>query len=263
VTNASAKLEIEALTGIPLVKQGDDLALLLINALKHIKLPTNGDVLVIAQKIVSKAEGRTIALQDITPTERAIELAAITGKDPSLVQLVLQESKRVVRAVPGVLIVEHKLGLIHANAGIDNSNVGADNSVLLLPEDPSASARQIAQSLSSKLGTELPVIINDSSGRAWRNGVVGMAIGCAGIMPVWDRRGTLDLHDRAMEVTEVGAADELAAAASWLMGQGDEGIPAVLIREAFAGDRAAGRIALDDRRGILPILRNQDQDLFR
>ena len=256
-------MRIEALSAIPLVKQGDDLATLLGDALKRLDPPSDNDALVVAQKIVSKAQGRTVALNTITPSKRATELARTTHKDPRFVEAVLRESKQVIRVAPNVLIVEHKLGFIYANAGIDHSNVGTDDDILLLPEDPDASARYIAQSLCEIFDVELPVIINDSSGRPWRNGVVGMAIGCAGVKPLWDRRGALDLAGKALEVTEVGVADELAATASWLMGQGNEGLPAVLIRDAFKGTRADARVTLKDTRGIASILRSPDKDLFR
>lgn len=259
----SVKLCVEAIDALPRIHKGDDIAALLQDALQQLAPLANGDVLVLAQKIISKAEGRTVSLASVKPSQRARELAQITAKDARFVELVLRESKSVVRTGANLLIVEHKLGFIHANAGIDHSNVSEEDSVLLLPKDPSASARLIAKSLSKSSNVELPVIINDSSGRPWRKGVVGMAIGCAGVQSLWDRRGALDLDSRPLNITEVGAADELATMASWLMGQGDEGLPAVLIRGALLGVRAKARIPLEDTGGMAPVLRSADEDLFR
>lgn len=227
-----ARLELLALPGLPLVRPGDDLPALLLAALGRAGLGLGaGDVLVVAQKIVSKAEGRLVALSDVTPSARAHELAAVTGKDARVVELVLRESREVLRAVPNILITVHRLGFVCAHAGVDASNVmGDDAHALLLPEDPDASAAGLRAALARACGIEIGVIINDSFGRAWRKGTVGVAIGAAGLPALSDLRGAPDLFGRPLQITEVGTADELAAAASLLQGQADEGRPAVLIR---------------------------------
>ena len=228
------QLILTALTGIGEVVRGAELAPLLAAALASSGLTlAPGDVVVVAQKIVSKAEGRRVLLADVTPGPRAMELAGITAKDPRLVELMLSESREVLRAKPNVLILEHRLGFVMASAGVDQSNVPRSEhgpAALLLPEDPDASARRIRDELQALLGVPVGVIINDSFGRAWRNGVCGIAIGVAGIPALIDRRGSPDREGRPLEVTQVAAADELAAAASLVMGQGDEGVPAVLAR---------------------------------
>jgi coenzyme F420-0:L-glutamate ligase/coenzyme F420-1:gamma-L-glutamate ligase len=191
------------------------------------------DVVVIAQKIVSKAEGRAVRLATVEPSPRARELARIADKDPRLVELMLSESREVLRAKTGVLILEHRLGFVMANAGIDQSNVpgGEDDELaLLLPSDPDASAQRIRQGLRDACGIDVGVVINDSFGRAWRNGVTGVAIGVAGVPALIDLRGETDREGRVLRVTQIAAADELAAAASLVMGQADEGCPAVLAR---------------------------------
>lgn len=215
-------LQLIPLEGFPLVRPGDDLAALVLARCA----PTPGDVLVLAQKIVSKAEGREVTLSEVTPSARALELAAETGKDARVVELILQESVRVVRSRPNLIITQHRLGHTMANAGIDQSNIGAmhDERALLLPVDPDASAA----ALSARVGC--PVVISDSFGRAWRRGTVGVAIGCAGLPSLVDLRGKPDLFGRELHVTLTGFADEIAAAAGLLMGQAAEGVPAVLLR---------------------------------
>lgn len=228
------ELTLTALPGIPEVGCGTDLAVVLRDALTRAgKALETGDVLVVAQKIVSKAEGRVVHLTGVEPSERAAGLARVVGKDPRLVELMLRESNAVLRAKPGVLIVEHRLGFVMASAGIDQSNLpgaGDEDSALLLPADPDASARRIRRGLKDASGIDVGVLINDSFGRAWRNGVAGVAIGVAGLPALVDLRGRADRDGRALRVTQVAAADELAAAASLLMGQADEGYPAVLAR---------------------------------
>ncbi len=222
-------VDLRALPGIPMVKLGDDLATLIGEGLARAGLELRlGDVIVVAQKIVSKAEGRTVDLASVTPSARAIELAAEVMKDPRLVELILSESVRVVRSRPNVLIVEHRLGFVMANAGIDQSNVAPQDGVeraLLLPLDPDGSA----EALRSKLSASAVVII-DSFGRAWRRGTVGIAIGAAGLPALLDLRGNPDLFGRILQVSISGFADEIAAAASLVMGQGDEAQPVVLVR---------------------------------
>jgi coenzyme F420-0:L-glutamate ligase/coenzyme F420-1:gamma-L-glutamate ligase len=228
----AAELSIAALAGIPLVKEGDDIAGLILNGLAASGLLLRrGDVLVIAQKIVSKAEGRVVDLRAVTPSLRAKQLAAEVDKDARLVELVLRESTEVVRHRKGVLVVAHRSGIVMANAGIDASNVvGDEHHVLLLPEDCNRSCRDIRARLGARTGIEPAVLIIDSLGRAWRNGTVGVALGAAGLPALLDLRGTPDLFGRELRSTEVGIADEIAAAASMLMGQAGEGTPIVLLR---------------------------------
>jgi coenzyme F420-0:L-glutamate ligase/coenzyme F420-1:gamma-L-glutamate ligase len=218
----------------PMVRPGDDLAALLIAACEQGALaPADGDVVVVAQKIVSKAEGRLVALTSVTPSARAQSLAAEVDKDPRLVELILQESTEVVRHRKNVLVVAHRSGTVLANAGIDASNVGegdGDSHVLLLPEDCNWSCREIRRRLAERTGMAIAVVINDSLGRAWRNGTVGTALGAAGLPALLDLAGTPDLFGRKLRTTEVGIADEIAATASLLMGQAGEGTPAVLLR---------------------------------
>jgi coenzyme F420-0:L-glutamate ligase / coenzyme F420-1:gamma-L-glutamate ligase len=221
------RVELLAVPGLPMVKAGDDLAALIGKQLTGAVAPSAGDVLVLAQKIVSKAEGRMVELATVTPSQRAVELGAEVLKDPRLVELILQESVRVVRSRPNVLIVEHRLGFVMANAGIDQSNVAPQDGVeraLLLPRDPDGSAAQ----LSAKL--RLPVLIIDSFGRPWRKGTTGIAIGAAGLPSLIDMRGQPDMFGRILQVTISAFADEIAAAASLVMGQADEAQPAVLVR---------------------------------
>ena len=221
------------LHGIKLVEPGDDLGAIAVNAFAANELvPGNGDVLVVAQKIVSKSEGRYADVATIEPSPRAIALAAEVDKDPRFVEVVLSESKRVVRHRPGLLIVEHRLGFVMANAGIDHSNVSPTDGerVLLLPEDPDGSACALREHLAEVFGARVAVIISDSFGRAWRKGTVGVALGAAGLPALIDMRGRPDLFGRALQVTETGFADEIAAAAGLLMGQADEAVPMVLVR---------------------------------
>lgn len=230
---ALRRLTLTALPGIPEVVPGARVAELLLAAISRAgERPAAGDVLVVAQKIVSKAEGRIIPLAKVTPSREAHELAHAADKDPRLAELILRESRAVLRVKAGVIIVEHRLGFVMANAGVDRSNVGAPDEevALLLPENPDTSARRIRDDVRSACGVEVGVVINDSFGRAWRSGVTGVAIGVAGIPALIDLRGTTDRGGRTLRVTQVAAADELAAAASLVMGQADEGLPAVLAR---------------------------------
>ncbi len=222
------------MNGLPLIKAGDDLVDMIAASLKQNGVePRAQDVLVVAQKIVSKAEGRMVDLATIEPSAKARTLAAEVDKDPRLVEVILSESVRVVRARRNVLIVEHRLGFIMANAGVDQSNVGpADGAqrVLLLPEHPDRSAAVLRNGLAAATGIDLAVVINDSFGRAWRQGTAGVAIGAAGLPALIDLRGRPDLFGRTLEVSVIGFADEVAAAASLVMGQADEAAPVVLIR---------------------------------
>jgi len=225
---------LQALGGLGRIRPGDDLAEIIL-ASANTQFPLrSGDVVAIAQKIVSKAEGRFVRLGDVSPSARANEIANVAGKDPRIVELILAESKKILRCVPGVIIVEDRRGLVLANAGIDASNVETDGgeTVLLLPANPDASAAALAARLGAETGGPVAVIINDSIGRAWRRGTVGTAIGVSGVPACLDLRGKADLYGRSLQSTEIGLADELAAAASLLMGQAAEGRPVIIIRGA-------------------------------
>jgi coenzyme F420-0:L-glutamate ligase / coenzyme F420-1:gamma-L-glutamate ligase len=247
-----------ALPGIPLVEPGDDLAAILAKALSDGAVGLrNWDVLVVAQKIVSKAEGRYVKLDDVKPSERAVEIARRTGKDERRVEVILSESDEIVKLGPQLVIAAHKLGFVMANAGIDESNIshndGADR-VLLLPRDPDGSAAELKRRLDATFNVSAAVIINDSFGRPWRNGVVGVALGAAGLPSLVDKRGAPDLFGRELRVTEIAVADELASAASLLMGQAAEALPAVLARGLRF--EAPGRPAA-------ALVRERERDLFR
>jgi coenzyme F420-0:L-glutamate ligase/coenzyme F420-1:gamma-L-glutamate ligase len=260
-------LTLTALQHIPLIRHGDDLADIVVRALEENQITLeDNDILVYAQKVVSKAEGRSVNLTNVTPSPPALELAAKTEKDPRLVELILQESNEVMRTRPGTIIVEHKIGFVCANAGIDHSNVSppllegeasgvkAEEWVLLLPANPDRSAERIRQSIQSTAGKRIGVLIIDSHGRAWRNGTVGMAIGIAGLPGLQDLRGKPDLFGFTLQITQVGAADELAAAASLVMGQASEGTPVVHVR-GFPYPLREG--------ALHELLRPKAQDLFR
>ena len=249
---------ITALEDIPLVQPGDDLAALLIDALARAGLtPLPFDILVIAQKIVSKAQGRFVELASLTPSQEAIELSEVSGKDSRLVQAILREAREVVRARRGLIIVETHEGLVMANAGIDQSNLSAADQgrrVLLLPENAQRSAEELKMKLDAHFGAAIGVIISDSVGRAFRLGTVGLAIGAAGVPALWDRRGEADLSGRRLEATEVGFADAVAAAAVLAMGEAAEARPAALVRglEWKAPSRPASAL-----------VRPKSEDLFR
>ena len=217
--------------------------------------PLDRDVLVVTHKIISKAEDRYRNLDDVTPSARALELAAATGKDAALVEVILSESREVLRSRRELIITEHRLGLIMANAGVDRSNVsGGPERVLLLPEDPDASSAALRKKLRARFGADMAVVVSDSAGRAWRNGVVGLALGAAGLPALEDLRGRNDLEGRPLEVTQVGLADAIASAAELLMGEADEGRPAVLVRGVQWRGTPVTAAAL---------IREREQDLFR
>jgi coenzyme F420-0:L-glutamate ligase / coenzyme F420-1:gamma-L-glutamate ligase len=254
------KLELTPLPNIPMVHTGDDLVKIISEGLSWagIRL-SDGDILVLAQKIVSKAEGRWENLALIQPSARAITLAETIEKDPRLVELILRDSKQVLRTRSGTIIVEHRLGFVCANAGIDHSNVAGKGDageewVLLLPEDPDASARNLREKLEEIFGARIGVLIIDSHGRAWRQGVVGVAIGLSGMPGLVDMRGKNDLFGYTLRITTIGAADELAAAASLVMGQADEGTPIVHAR-GFPYALKEG--------SLVELIRPKEQDLFR
>jgi coenzyme F420-0:L-glutamate ligase / coenzyme F420-1:gamma-L-glutamate ligase len=244
------------ISGIPLVQPGDDLAGLLIAACAP-STPEDGDIVVVAQKIVSKAEGRYVDLATVAPSVRAQSLAAEVGKDPRLVEVILSEARRVVRYRQGVLIVEHRLGFVMANAGVDRSNVDPEagaEPVLLLPRDPDASAARLLERLAGHFQKRMAVIITDSWGRAWRRGTVGVALGAAGLPALMDMRGRPDLYGHTLRVTQTGFADEVASAASPLMGQADEAQPVVLVRGLAWSGALSPAAAL---------IRPAEEDLFR
>jgi coenzyme F420-0:L-glutamate ligase / coenzyme F420-1:gamma-L-glutamate ligase len=254
----AAAVSLHGLVGFPLVEPGDDLAALIEAALVANGLAlAQGDVLIVAQKIVSKAEGRYRALDGIEPSERAVEIGGRVEKDPRLVQAVLDESREVVKVGPRVVVTEHRLGYVMANAGVDQSNIAHEDGaerVLLLPSDPDGAAAELKRRLDASSGASIGVVINDSFGRPWRNGVVGVALGAAGVPSLVDRVGARDLFGRPMRVTEIGLADEIASAGSLLMGQADEGVPVVLMRGLSVDAPHAPASAL---------LRDRARDMFR
>jgi coenzyme F420-0:L-glutamate ligase/coenzyme F420-1:gamma-L-glutamate ligase len=229
-------LILTRLKGIKQIIPGDDLVDVIFKALRETRITLkDGDILVLAQKIVSKSEGRLVNLTNVIPTERAREIAKEVDKRPELIQLILDESNEVLRKRPGTIIVELKSGFVCANAGIDHSNVQGDwgeaeDWVLLLPEDANASAEKIQMRLKAKFGKSIGVLIIDSHGRAWRLGTIGMTIGLSGLPALVDMRGVEDLFKYKLQITVVAAADELAAAASLMMGQAAEGTPIVHVR---------------------------------
>jgi coenzyme F420-0:L-glutamate ligase / coenzyme F420-1:gamma-L-glutamate ligase len=251
-------LSLTALEGIPEVTTGMALAPLIAAALeRHGLAAAADDVLLICQKIVSKSEGRFVELAGVEVSARAKDLAARCGKDPRLVEVILRESIEVVRCAPQVLIVRHRLGLVMANAGVDQSNVlGSEQRALLLPQDPDASAAALRRSLAALLGSSPALIITDTFGRPWRSGVCGTAIGASGITTLLDRRGEHDRFGRELKMTQVAIADALAAAAALVMGEGAEGRPVVLARGMPPGLHNASARASD-------VLRPLAEDLFR
>ena len=254
------RLILTPLPNIPIVQFGDDLIEIIFHGLIQGNIILlDGDILVLAQKIISKTEGRWVNLDLVQPSESTIKLANKIEKDPRLVEIILRESNQVVRTRPGTIIVEHRLGFVCANAGIDHSNVAGDGDkneewILLLPENPDASAKAIRKKLEEKSGAQLGVMIIDSHGRAWREGVVGVAIGLSGMPGIVDMRGKSDLFGYKLKITIIGAADELAAAASLIMGQADEATPIVHVR-GFPYPLRNG--------SLKELLRPKEQDLFR
>ncbi|HWK66726.1 MAG TPA: coenzyme F420-0:L-glutamate ligase [Rhizobiaceae bacterium] len=253
----TVSLSLHALAGLPLIEPGDDLADIIATALNESGLGLHeGDIVVVAQKVVSKAEDLYVDLDTVRPSAQALELAAKLGKDPRHVEVVLDESAEIVKVGPNVIVAAHKLGFVMANAGIDESNIehGSSGRVLLLPRDPDGSARLIKERLDRSFGISCGVVINDSFGRPWRNGVVGVALGAAGMPALLDRVGADDLFGRKLKVTEIAVADEIASAASLLMGQANEGLPVVLVR-GFRETAPA--------RPAAALIRNRERDMFR
>lgn len=251
-------LSLHAIPGIPLIKPGDDLAGIITQSISAAGgALQNGDIIAIAQKIVSKAEGRIVDLATITPSQEAIALAIKTNKDPRQVELILSESKEVMRYKPGVIIVEHHSGVVLANAGIDRSNAGETGGkelVTLLPQDPNAAAKRLRQDIQALSGKQIGIIITDSIGRPWRMGTTGVAIGSAGIQVLHDLRGNKDLFGRELLISVTADADSLASAACLLMGEGNDATPVILVRgfRTVSSDQDARRL-----------LRPKDEDMFR
>jgi len=261
-------ITLTPVTGIPLIQPGDDLPRILAGALgghgdarlpvptTGLPAPTTGDVLVVAQKIVSKAEGRFVDLTTVTPSPRAIELAEITQKDPRLIEVILWDTREVIRTRPGLIIVEHRLGWVCANAGVDRSNVAPEGQdvVLRLPTDPDASAARIRAALREQFGADIGVIVADTHGRPHRTGTIGVAIGVAGLPGLEDWRGRKDLFGYTLQHTEVGLADQIASAATLLLGQAAEAVPAILVRG----------VPFEQREGSArELVRPREMDLFR
>ncbi len=253
---SAANLSLFTLEGIPLISKGDNVGAIIAQALSlSNQEPEDGDVLVLAQKIVSKAEGRAVRLDTVEPSPQARKLAAEVDKDPRVVELILGESRQVIRKKPGVIIVEHLLGYILANAGIDRSNVQSEEDwVLMLPIDPDGSAEKIRKILQDHFSVHIGVIIADSVGRAWRLGTTGMALGSAGVVALDNLRGQSDLFGRELEVSEHAVGDAVAAAAELLMGEAAEAIPAVIVRGLGAGH---------SEQSAAELLRPENEDLFR
>jgi coenzyme F420-0:L-glutamate ligase / coenzyme F420-1:gamma-L-glutamate ligase len=248
---AGTELQALPVLGLPEIEAGANLGALIAGRAEL----QGGDVIVISQKIVSKAEGQTRRLSSVIPGAEARKLAAVLGKEPALVELILEESSEVLRAERNVLITETHHGFVCANAGIDSSNVPDDDTVCLLPEDPDASARRIRDEIVGA-GSVIGVVISDSLGRAWRLGQAEVAIGCAGLPPIDDWRGRADAHGRALEATLIAVADEAAAAADLVRGK-DSQIPVVILRGL---DRF---VTAEDGPGATALRRPRDEDLFR
>jgi len=226
-------LSILPISGLPLVQAGDDIAFLICAAVEVMGARfQDGDILVVAQKIISKSEGRTVLLEDVDPSPEAIVVAAETDKDPRLVELILRESSEVIRKAPGVIIVRHRLGIVSANAGIDQSNVNHIDGecALLLPEDPDLSALRLREAVAQRTGIDVGVIVSDSMNRPWRLGTLGYAIGSAGVIVLDDRCGDTDIFGRELQVTVSNRADSIATAAMLVMGETSERVPAALVR---------------------------------
>ena len=254
----AGSVTLTPLTGVPVVREGDDVARLVGDAIEGADIaPADFDVVVVTQKIVSKAEGRRVRLADVEPSSRARELAASLDKDARMIEVVLGESNAVVAHGHGVLIAQHHSGHVMANAGVDRSNVGHpgdDEEVLLLPRDPDASATALHRALEARFGCRLAVVVSDSAGRPWRNGVAGLAIGAAGLPSLVDLRGAPDLFDVPLKVTLTGFADQIASAANLVAGEGAEGVPAVHVR-GLAWDAAPAPARA--------LVRDRESDLFR
>lgn len=252
------EIKLIGLEGIPLVKSGDDISKIIKEAILNSDYDLcDGDIILIAETLISKAEGNIIKLDDIVPSDKAVEIAEICKKDPKLVELILQNSTEIVEVGPNFIVTETKQGFVCANAAIDESNV-EDGLATPVPENPDKSANEIREFLESEFEKDLAVIITDTQGRAFRVGAIGTAIGCSGINPLWVRIGEKDLYGRELETTEIATADELASAASLIMGQADEGLPVVII----SGFSAFNHLRKTDS-DIMPLIRPKEFDVFR
>ena len=252
------EIKLIGLEGIPLVKSGDDISKIIKEAILNSDYDLcDGDIILIAETLISKAEGNIIKLDDIVPSDKAVEIAEICKKDPKLVELILQNSTEIVEVGPNFIVTETKQGFVCANAAIDESNV-EDGLATPVPENPDKSASEIREFLESEFEKDLAVIITDTQGRAFRVGAIGTAIGCSGINPLWVRVGEKDLYGRRLETTEIATADELASAASLIMGQADEGLPVVII----SGFTAFNHLRKTDS-DIMPLIRPKEFDVFR
>lgn len=252
------EIKLMGLKGIPLVKAGDNIAEIIRDAIKTQNYDLrDGDIILIAETLISKAEGNIIKLDEINPSEKAIEVAGICKKDPKLVEAIIQNSNEIVEVGPNFIVTETKHGFVCANAAIDESNV-EDGLATPVPENPDKSAQEIREFLENEFKKDLAVIVTDTQGRAFRVGAIGTAIGCSGINPLWVRIGEKDLYGRELETTEIATADELASAASLIMGQADEGLPVVIV----SGFNAFNQLR-DKDSNINPLLRPKEFDVFR
>jgi coenzyme F420-0:L-glutamate ligase / coenzyme F420-1:gamma-L-glutamate ligase len=249
-------VEIIAVEGLPLIKPGDNLGELIVNATKKQKTPLQeGDVIVATHVAVSKSEGNIINLDTVVPSERAKELAEKTSKDPALVEVILRESSDIVRIGPNSIITETRSGSVSANAGVDRSNVAGDRNVVPLPKDPNASAQNIRKEIKRLTGANVAVIVSDTHGRPFRVGEINIAVGVAGLNPIRDRRGEKDLFGYVLRVKQTAIGDELASAAELVIGQADEGIPVAIVR--------GYKYQLNDNIPPTELIRPKERDLFR
>ena len=249
-------VEVIAVENLPLISEGEDLAELICNAAEKQNTPIQEkDVVVITHVAVSKAEGNVVNLDEVVPSERAKEVARKTDKDPALVEAILRETKEIVRMRRNSLITETKNGIVCANAGVDRSNIEGERNIVLLPEDPNASAQKIRQKIRKLTGCDVAVIVSDTHGRPFRMGEINVAIGVAGIKPIRDRRGEKDLFGYVLRIKQTAVADELASAAELVMGQADEGIPAAIIR--------GYKYQASENASATELTRPKEKDLFR
>jgi coenzyme F420-0:L-glutamate ligase/coenzyme F420-1:gamma-L-glutamate ligase len=249
-------VEIIAVKNLPLITKGDKITELICNAAKNQNTPIQErDVIVITHVAVSKAEGNVVNLDEISPSERAKEIARQTDKEPELVEVILRQTKEIVRIGPNSLITETKNGIVCANAGVDRSNVEGERNVVLLPKDSDASAQKIRQEIKSLTGCDVAVIVSDTHGRPFRMGEINVAIGVAGIKPIRDRRGEKDLFGYVLRIKQTAVADELASAAELVVGQANEGIPVAIIR--------GYKYQATDNASIAELTRPKEKDLFR
>jgi coenzyme F420-0:L-glutamate ligase/coenzyme F420-1:gamma-L-glutamate ligase len=249
-------VQIFAVENLPLIKKGDNLGKLIVEASKKQNNPIQDkDVVVVTHVVVSKAEGNVINLDQVKPSEKAKEIAQKTNKDPALVEVILQETKDIVRVGQNSIITETVSGIICANAGVDRSNVSGDRNVVPLPKNPDLSAENIRKEIKSLAGVDVAVIVSDTHGRPFRVGEINVAVGVAGFKPIRDRRGERDLFGYVLRIKQTAVADELSSAAELVIGQANEGIPAAIIR--------GYRYQAEDNASATPLTRAKEKDLFR